>query len=124
MDRVKPLAGEPTIACVRGGGVVDMIRSTLEHAQTLGYDDVGVPTRVGANNWRVNGTVYPDRTESTESATSRDMEQQAENALDSLRAYIANGSPTNAQTIAVIKVICRVCVFLIRWKLGRLEAST
>lgn len=44
-------------------------------------------------------------------------------ALDSLRAYRDAASPNQAQTVAVVKVLCRVAIRLIRLRLGKLEAT-
>lgn len=49
--------------------------------------------------------------------------QRAERALTDLRAYIALANPSAAQTTAVVKLLCRVAVTLIRLQLGRHEGT-
>lgn len=51
------------------------------------------------------------------------LRTQAEDALANLRAYRDLASPTNAQTIAAVKLLCRVAIGLIRWRIGRLDAT-
>jgi hypothetical protein len=43
--------------------------------------------------------------------------------LANLRAYRDLASPTNAQTLAAVKLLCRVAIGLIRWRIGRLDAT-
>ncbi len=40
--------------------------------------------------------------------------EQAQTAVQNLRAYIALSSPTAAQTVAVVKLLCRIVLFFIR----------
>lgn len=61
--------------------------------------------------------------EQQKEANGRTMEQQADQALANLRAYRDLASPSNAQTIAVIKVLCRVAIGLIRLRLSKLDAT-
>lgn len=56
-----------------------------------------------------------------ESSNDLTLRQQAEQALDSLRAYRDAASPTNAQTVAAVKLLCRVCIGLIRLALRKLD---
>lgn len=51
------------------------------------------------------------------------LRTQAEGAMDSLRAFRDLASPTNAQVIAVVKLLCRVALGLIRWRSGKLDAT-
>jgi hypothetical protein len=55
-------------------------------------------------------------------ATLENIRQQSDNALGNLRAYRDLASPTNAQTIAVVKLLCSVCIMLIRLQLRKLDA--
>lgn len=48
----------------------------------------------------------------------------AESALTELRVYIALPSPTNVQTAAAVKVLCRVGIALIRLQLGRFDSAS
>lgn len=52
------------------------------------------------------------------------IQAQAEGAMTDLRAYADTASPTNAQTVVVVKLLCRVCIRLIRLVLHRLDATT
>ena len=52
-----------------------------------------------------------------------EMDAQAEMALSSLRAYRDLASPTNAQTVAVVRLPCRVAIVLLRHRLGRLDGT-
>lgn len=49
---------------------------------------------------------------------------QADAALDGLRAYRDNASPSNAQTVTAVKLLCRVCIALIRIVLRRVDATS
>lgn len=48
---------------------------------------------------------------------------QGEAALADLRAYRDLASPTSAQTLAVVKLMCRVCIGMIRLQLGKLDGA-
>lgn len=52
------------------------------------------------------------------------IRQQAELALVELRAFRDLASPTNAQTLAVVKVLCRVAIGLIRLQLNKLDGDS
>jgi hypothetical protein len=52
------------------------------------------------------------------------LRQQADAALVDLRAYRDLASPTNAQTVAAVKLLCRVCIGLIRLALRKLDSTT
>lgn len=56
-------------------------------------------------------------------ANGRTIEQQASDALASLRAYRDLSSPTNAQTVAAVKLICRNLIALDRLLLRKLDAA-
>lgn len=56
-------------------------------------------------------------------ATGRTLEDRAFAALDSLRAYRDLQSPTNAQTVQAVKLLCRVCIGLIRLHLRRFDGA-
>ena len=56
----------------------------------------------------------------TNAATLR---AQADTALNNLRAYRDNAAPTNAQTVAVVKTLCRVAIALIRLQLAKLDGA-
>jgi len=58
-----------------------------------------------------------------EGANARSLEDQAAAALANLRAYRDNASPTNAQTVAAVKLLCRVAIGLIRLRLAKLDAT-
>lgn len=51
------------------------------------------------------------------------LQQQAADALANLRAYRDLASPTNAQTVAAVKLLCRVAIGLIRMRLQRFDAT-
>lgn len=61
--------------------------------------------------------------EATIAGNTKTLEQQADTALANLRAYPDNASPTNAQTVAVVKTLCRVAIALIRLRLAKLDAT-
>ncbi len=48
---------------------------------------------------------------------------QADNALANLRAYRDTAAPTSAQTVATVKLLCRVAIALIRLQLVKLDAA-
>jgi hypothetical protein len=51
------------------------------------------------------------------------LQQQAADALVNLRAYRDLASPTNAQTVATVKLLCRVAIGLIRLRLEKFDAT-
>lgn len=55
-------------------------------------------------------------------ANALSLEDQAAQALASLRTYRDLASPTNAQTVAAVKLLCRVAIGLIRLRLAKFEA--
>lgn len=56
-------------------------------------------------------------------ANGRVSRANAEQALANLRTYRDTASPTNAQTAATVKLLCRVCIALTRLQLAKLESS-
>lgn len=63
-----------------------------------------------------------------QSATARDttaanLRAQADQALDGLRAFRDNASPTNAQVVAAVKLLCRVAIGLIRLQIAKLDGE-
>lgn len=77
----------------------------------------------------VNGTpnaVYAYRAKTqaeldaeAQAAADEAEREQARRAVDNLQAYIALDSPSAAQTVAVVKLLCRVVIRLIRDSFGR-----
>jgi len=66
---------------------------------------------------------YDDLSEATAAETqarTADMDA-AKNAIANLRAFDALTSPTNAQVVAITKLLCRVCIVLIKRALGVTE---
>lgn len=51
------------------------------------------------------------------------LRDQAEQAIANLRTYRDLASPTNAQTIAAVKLLCRVAIGLIRLQLRKFDAA-
>lgn len=56
-------------------------------------------------------------------ANADSLRSQASDALANLRAYRNLASPTNAQTVAAVKLLCRVAIGLIRLRLERFDAT-
>lgn len=48
---------------------------------------------------------------------------EADAALAELRAFRDLSAPTNAQTLAVVKLLCRVCIGLIKLSLNKLSEA-
>lgn len=59
----------------------------------------------------------------TAAANASTMDSNADQALASLRAYRDAASPAQAQTVAIVKVICRVLIALIRFRLNKLDGA-
>jgi hypothetical protein len=57
----------------------------------------------------------------TAGANQLDAMDGVDQATGQLRAFVALPSPTNAQVIAVVKLLCRVALRLVRLQLGRFE---
>jgi hypothetical protein len=49
------------------------------------------------------------------------LRQQVESALVDLRTYRDIQGPTNAQTVAAVKLLCRVAIALIRMRINKLD---
>lgn len=111
------------IGCVRGSKVVNLIRATLAYAQTLGYDDVGPAERV-SGGWIVNGITYPEELETQDQSNEKAMLAELGGNLPQFRAFINLSSPTNAQVIAAVKLLCRAVIIITRYLLRRFEATT
>jgi len=60
-------------------------------------------------------------TEQTATTNDTTLKQRSDAALVDLRAYNALTAPTNAQTVAAVKLLCRVCIALIRLQLRKLD---
>jgi hypothetical protein len=58
-----------------------------------------------------------------QAANADALRSQASDALANLRAYRDLASPTNAQTVAVVRLLCRVAIGLIRLRLERFDAT-
>lgn len=82
-------------------GVIRRYRVTDAGGTTIGYDDELIPTA-----------------EDTNAATLRSRAQQA---LTANAAFLAVGSPTNAQTLTQVQRLTRECSALIRLLLGQLD---
>lgn len=50
--------------------------------------------------------------------TSQEYAGQAASAVSNLRSYIGLSSPTQAQTVAVVKLLCRGMIFCIKRQAG------
>lgn len=61
--------------------------------------------------------------EANADATLQNAQNAAAAAITNLRAYIALASPTQAQTVAAVKLLCRVALQLIRLVLARYDES-
>ncbi|MDP2712305.1 MAG: hypothetical protein Q8O56_13895 [Solirubrobacteraceae bacterium] len=58
-----------------------------------------------------------------EEAREQQIRESVDQALDQLRAYVAASSPTQAQTVAVVRLLCRVVIRLARLQLGKLDGT-
>jgi hypothetical protein len=57
-------------------------------------------------------------------ANEAGLQSQAEQALVGLRSYRDQANPTTAQTVAAVKLLCRVAIALIRLFLRKFEGTT
>lgn|GEM_PF-3777307 len=55
---------------------------------------------------------------------ARSIRGQADQALTDLRTFRDLASPTNAQTVAAVKLLCRVAIGLIRLQLSKLDGDS
>ncbi len=62
-------------------------------------------------------------TGSLRAANSASIRSQADQAIVNLRLYRDTPAPTNAQTVAVVKLLCRACIALVRLQLAQLDAT-
>jgi len=110
------------IILIKNGVVESLVLVDQTQANAMGYD-LALPVADAnrrANGWQVGATFYPDAAYAQEQ-NGKTMEANAELAMTSLRAYIALAAPTNAQTIAVVRLLCRVCLALIRFRLNKMD---
>ncbi|GAB3388069.1 hypothetical protein [Lysobacter fragariae] len=56
-------------------------------------------------------------------STDGTLRANAEQALTDLRTFRDLASPTNAQTLVAVKLLCRVAIGLIRMRLAKLDAA-
>ena len=61
--------------------------------------------------------------ELTVTTNTKTMDTQADAALANLRAYRDLAAPTQAQTVAVVKLLCRVAIALIRFRLAKFDGA-
>lgn len=61
--------------------------------------------------------------EAVKAVNGQTLLTQADQALVNLRAYRDLQQPTNAQTIAAVKLLCRVAIGLIRMKLAKFDGT-
>lgn len=52
-----------------------------------------------------------------------DLNSQLDQALSNLRAYRDNAAPSNLQTVAVVKLLCRVVIALVRLTRRQLDGT-
>lgn len=64
---------------------------------------------VRIQQWADNDPTYP-----AEFANEDDLNDRLDHALDNLRAYRDTPTPSNVQTVAVVKLLCRVVIALVR----------
>lgn len=62
-------------------------------------------------------------TEAMQEARGRSLRAKADAALADMRAYRNLATPTNAQTVAAVKLLCAVCIGLTRLALLKLDAE-
>lgn len=62
-------------------------------------------------------------TDATRRNVLASLSSEADVAIDNLRAYRALATPTNTQTIAVVRLLCRVALVLIRLQVAKLDAT-
>jgi hypothetical protein len=55
---------------------------------------------------------------------AKNIRSQADQALTELRTFRDLASPTNAQVVAVVKLLCRVAIGLIRLQLAKLDGDS
>ena len=58
----------------------------------------------------------------TQQKNETTLRGKLDSALTNLQAYRAQSAPTAAQTTAVVKLLCGITVWLIRLRLGKLDA--
>jgi hypothetical protein len=77
----------------------------------------------------VPGVMTPEEAQAADAqaakleANAANLKAQASDALTNLRAYRDLTNPTNAQTVAAVKLLCKVAIGLIRMRLERFDAT-
>lgn len=78
------------------------------------------PTGDGTGTARTT-TVTPKA--GTAGANELDARDGIDQSLGQLRAFVALPAPTNAQLVAIVKLLCRVTLRLVRLQLGRFDGT-
>lgn len=104
--------------------MAERLISEDEQSRTYETTSEGWPDRAGST--RSVRVEYkpgsPGARAEAEESTRLTLEGRADVAFDQLRAYRALASPTQAQTVAAVKVLCGVAITLIRLALRRLDS--
>lgn len=92
--------------------------------QTTTYDrSITVVKGVPTVTWTARPKTAPELAADTQSTNRATIQQQATQALDTNRTFLALASPTNAQTLAQVKALTRQNQGLIRLLLNQLDAT-
>lgn len=99
---------------VRGLGVRVIGGQTDLHTYDAGGVIIDVPASTSAVVTAHVAPVISSPDWGTDLQTPDEFAEQAASAVASLRAFIAAPTPTNAQVIAAVKLLCRITLFYIR----------
>jgi hypothetical protein len=98
--------------------VVEPTRPTITTAETFDPDTVelvnGVPTLI----YHVRSKTQAELDADIANALAATERNEARAAIAQLDTFLAIGTPTNAQVIAVVRLLCRVAKRLIRDAIG------
>lgn len=113
---IRPGTAGVTQALLDAVGAVEIADAGLQPpdgqvVESRALTDVdGVPTVVYTYRAKTQAELDTE----AQAAADEAEREQARQAVDNLRAYIDLSSPTGAQTVAVVKLLCRICIRLIR----------
>lgn len=96
---------------------------SLDNLTLMTADDAGNSTDLSPAAQAFVGAYVPAPASAppeygTDLQSDDEFRDQAAAAVTNLRAFIGASSPSNAQVVAVVKLLCRVAIYFIRLRVG------
>jgi hypothetical protein len=98
--------------------VIEPARPTITAQQTFDPDTFEFADALVSRVYHVRNKTQAELDDAAATAQAELERQQARDAIVDLDAFLALPTPTNAQTLAVVKLLCRIAKRLIRDAIG------